>query len=363
MREESVQTQQPFSPQYPTEEDTITIMDILVVLARHLKLIIIIPTIFCIITIIYALFFTSPVYVATAKFMSSGSRDDQSQMLGLAARFGLSTSTSSTPQWSYTDVIKSRTLARKILNRKFDTKKYGIQKPLLQILTYGNEEPSIGMTTLIQAGIGAVQGMIKIKTSGSMYELEISATEPQLATDVAHVVMEELDKYQREYNARKTTETRVFIEERLIETKSELENTEENLKNFREANQNIINSPTLQLAQERLARDVAVLTGVFTTLKQQLETAKIEEVKESDYAVILDPPETPLYPSKPKKKAMVIIAGFLGIVLGIIRAFIGEYVRNSNEKERGKRDNFRFLVRKNMIELLSFNKMKNNTLL
>ena len=60
---------------------------------------------------------------------------------------------------------------------------------------------------------------------------------------------------------------------------------------------------------------------------------------------------------------MVIIAGFLGIVLGIIRAFIGEYVRNSNEEERGKRDNFRFLVRKNMIELLSFNKMKNNTLL
>ena len=47
--------------------------------------------------------------------------------------------------------------------------------------------------------------------------------------------------------------------------------------------------------------------GVFTTLKQQLETTKIEEVKESDYVVILDPPEVPLISSAPKKKKSVIM--------------------------------------------------------
>jgi len=60
------------------------------------------------------------------------------------------------------------------------------------------------------------------------------------------------------------------------------------------------NSPALQLEQQRLTRKIAVLTGVFTTLKQQLETTKIEEVKQSDYVVVLDPPEAPLVVSQRK---------------------------------------------------------------
>ena len=43
-------------------------------------------------------------------------------------------------------------------------------------------------------------------------------------------------------------------------------------------NRRIENSPALQLEEQRLSREVAVLTGVFTTLKQQFETTKIEEV-------------------------------------------------------------------------------------
>ena len=66
-----------------------------------------------------------------------------------------------------------------------------------------------------------------------------------------------------------------FIEDRIINTRMELENAEEAFKNFRDSNRRIENSPTLQLEQQRLAREVSVLTGVFTTLKQQLETTKI----------------------------------------------------------------------------------------
>ena len=77
--------------------------------------------------------------------------------------------------------------------------------------------------------------------------------------------MEELDKHQRSYNARKTKETRQFIDERLLATESELERAEEALKLFREKNRSIFESPQLQLEQERLGRDVAVLISVFTT--------------------------------------------------------------------------------------------------
>ena len=76
--------------------------------------------------------------------MSSGSRGDQSRMMGLASQFGFATPMgSSSPKWSYEEVIKSRTMAKSLLKHRFDTKKYGSDKELLQILTYGDKEPEI----------------------------------------------------------------------------------------------------------------------------------------------------------------------------------------------------------------------------
>ena len=58
----------------------------------------------------------------------------------------------------------------------------------------------------------------------------------------------------------------------------------------------------LQLEQQRLDREVSVLTNVYTTLKQQFETTKIEELRESGHVVIIDPPYVPISRSKPNKK-------------------------------------------------------------
>ena len=104
----------------------------------------------------------------------------------------------------------------------------------------------------------------------------------------------------------------MFIEERIVETRKELELAEEALKNFRDRNRRIENSPSLQLEQTRLVREASVLTGVYTTLKQQLETTKIEEVKESNYVVVLDQPEAPLDRAYPRKK-LAVITGLVGV--------------------------------------------------
>ena len=131
------------------------------------------------------------------------------------------------------------------------------------------------------------------------------------------------------YNKTKTSETRQFIEERIVDTEEELQSAEEALKNFRDQNRRIENSPALLLEQQRFSREVSVLTGVFTTLKQQLETTKIAEVKYTDYVVVLDPPEAPFFPSGPKKKRMVVLAGVLGLGLGTLIGFLKEYAENN----------------------------------
>ena len=129
-------------PPYYFEEDTISLIDIILVLARQLKIIIITPTIICILAIIHVLFIAEPIYISTAKFMSSaGGGIDGSSAAGIAAQFGIVLPTGQSEQkWVYPEIIKSRTLARAILKRKFNTKEFGPQKSLLHILTYGGDE-------------------------------------------------------------------------------------------------------------------------------------------------------------------------------------------------------------------------------
>ena len=179
-----------------------------------------------------------------------------------------------------------------------------------------------------------------------------NAFEASFAAEINQVLIEELDSHQLRYNQSKTSEAKRFIEERIIDTEIELMSAEEELKVFMDRNRRIENSPALQLEQQRLGREVTVLTGVFTTLKQQLETTKIEEVKESDYVVVLDPPEVPLQRSKPNKKRMIILAGILGIGLGMLLAFVREFATNSKKEEKGKMSEAKALVLKKISELI-----------
>ena len=100
---------------------------------------------------------------------------------------------------------------------------------------------------------------------------------------------------------------------------------------------------------------------MFLPLKQQLETTKIEEVKEMDYVIILDPPEVPLQRSKPNKKQMVIVAGIIGLGLGMVFAFIRQFIANRNKEGMIKflKPNCCFLK----VFLISFHGNKNKKLL
>ncbi|MBU36534.1 MAG: hypothetical protein CMG29_04935 [Candidatus Marinimicrobia bacterium] len=359
MDEQQYPPQPPQQPQYYYEEDTISLSDILLVLAKQLKLLIITPLVFGVITAFYVLFMVGPTYVSSAKIMSSSGGSSTSQLQGLAAQFGVAVPGGSEgAQWVYPEIVKSRTLAKSVLKRKFDTEKYGPQKSLLQILTYGDEEPTVSIDTLEIHGANALIDMIEIESQGSFYNLSVSTFEPQFAADLCAVLIEELDRHQRAYKTEKVKETRLFIEGRIVDVQKELEEAEEALKDFVDRNRQIQGSPALLLEQQRLTREASVLTGVFTTLKQQLEMTKIDEVKESALVQVLDPPEAPLYRDKPKRKLSVLLSLILGFGFAVVVAFVKEYASNSDDEEKGKLREITELTKSNIADLLPFRKKK-----
>ena len=324
-------------PHPSPKKDSISLLEIINILKRYWKTLIVIPTIICSIAIYKVVFLAQPFYVATAKIIPSVGSSSTSNLRGLAAQFGLSVpggeETSVTSSWVYPEIIKSRTLARVLLKRNFDTEKFGKDQPLVKILTYSEEEPEFGLAALEKMAVEALLKKINVSKSrqSSILTLEVSAFEPQLAADIIIALIEELDKHQQKFKSTRVTEKREFIEERIEEVQLDLEKTEDALKQFRYRNRQIQNSPSLLLEQERLSREVQVVIGVFTTLKQEYELAKIQEVEEATVVYVLDPPEAPLMKAGPQRRKTVIMAGFLGIGLGVGLVFVREFWKNSSE--------------------------------
>lgn len=323
----------PYPFQY-FEEDTISLWEIMAILKKYIRLILITPSILCTIAIIYVLWIAKPVYTSSATIIPANSESSTSKMAGLASQFGVALpGGGSGTKMVYPEIIKSRTLAKKMIHTPFSTAEFGQNQSLLKILTYGNEEPEFGLDTLeilaIENFIESVSVSEDIKTS--IVTVSINASEPKLAADIANALIKELDIHQKQFNTEQAAKKRIFIEARIKDVNVDLIRAEEALKEFRLQNKNYQDSPSLLLEFERLLREVEVQKQLYITLKQEFEMAQIEEVEESDILYVLDQPEIPLTRSKPNRKLVVVLAGILGLGLGTMGAFVHNWYRTEKE--------------------------------
>ncbi len=356
--EENFKMEAEFNQLDKFEDDSISFLDISFILAENIKTIVFIPLIFSILALIHIFFFTEPIFTSVSKIMSSSSSSSMSEAQGLAAQFGINMASGSQGgehKWAYPAIIKSRTVARKVLRNKFDTNEFGKNKSLTQILTFGNEKQLYQMDTLETMAVDIFLEEVNVSEdmNTGIYTLSVNSSEPKLAYEINKALINELEVFQKEYNKSQRSDARKFIEERINETKLELQKIEDKLKNFLDRNRRIENSPALQLEQQRLSREVTVLTGVFTTLRQQLETTKIEEVKESNYVIIIDPPEKPLIRSKPSKKRILFIYIIFGLIIGIVVGFLTYFFKSTYENEREKFQKIIDVLTENFIDIKS----------
>lgn len=320
-----------------------SLADILLILSKHLGILTLLFILGYAFTYIYIDMKWEPEYISTSQlFIPSDEGSQGSDLSKIANQFGLVTSSSSggnmdiTSAFLYPDIKNSRTFNKIMLDKEFYTERYEKKLPLLAIFTYGDEPEPDNIDTLRISALGRLPNMIDFTAQMGFFHIDVTTDEAKFSKDLADTLLVELDKIQRGFREQKVNEKINFIDKKILIAKSELESIEEQLKTFRERNRNVENSPSLLLTQERLQRDVQVQTGIFLTLKQQLEVAKIEEVQKSSFVQILDPPSIPIKESNPKKRSIYIFGGLVGLFLGIGYAFIIEYFRNKNDIELKK---------------------------
>ena len=306
--------------------------DLYLALARGIKWIIFTPLVFGLLILLYLLI-AKPTYESTATiFPSFGDKGSNSSLLRLASQFGVSIpsqfeDTDFLSADMYPAIVKSRTLANTVLHRKFNSDKYNSKVTLLEILTKPKDYIKTDSSEVISDIIDDfTEEIVKFsqESESPLYTLKVITKEPLLCSQIAKAVIEELDTLQMEFKSEQALQEKVFIEGRIIDIEKELLKAETALERFREQNKQISYSPSLLLEQERLERETQVQTEIFISLKQQYETVKIEEVQDRSFVQVLDEPNIPVEPSKPRKLFALVFAVFGGFTFGVLIAIFKE---------------------------------------
>jgi len=91
--------------------------------------------------------------------------------------------------------------------------------------------------------------------------------------------------------------------------------------------------PQASIELARLTREVMVQEQVFTLLTEEYEKAKIQEVRDTPTVEILDEASLPKTKSFPKRKKIVAIAFVFSLFIGLLLAFLFEYIEGLKGKE------------------------------
>jgi len=389
-----------------TEQDNeINLLDYLIILLKHKKLIIgstcgiaVITTIICLIL--------PPVYQAETRVLPPqqtstslaamiaggiGGTDIASSLIGLK-----------TPAELYIGMVESRTVLDKIINR-FDLMKLYDKKHRI------DAEKEI-LDDILEAAVDSKSGLIIIS---------IEDKDPKRAADMANAFVDELKNLSKGLAVTEAAQRRLFFEEQLKDTKTSLMKAEEAMESFQEktgalqveeqakaviegiaalraqiaakeveikvmktystpndpdlqrseeairglkAEQNKLEvksgsghdplmptgrMPEVGIEYERKLRDVKFNETLFELLTKQYEAAKLDEARDAAVIQIVDTAIPPDKKAKPKTVLVVLIATFLGFLLSIVVAFFTESIRNSS-KDPENRERFN-TIKKNIL--------------
>jgi uncharacterized protein involved in exopolysaccharide biosynthesis len=167
--------------------------------------------------------------------------------------------------------------------------------------------------------IGTKQG-----STDHTLSINIEMQDPLVAAQITDYIVKNLSKYIIDYRTQKAKNDLQFINERHTEAEAKYIRTQQALAMYRDQNK-FLTLESSRSEEERLKADFAIATGVYNTLSQQLEQAKIKVQEKTPIFKIVNPAIVPLEKSKPNITfifmAMALLGGFVGAVIIIMKSF------------------------------------------
>lgn len=251
-----------------------------------------------------------------------------SSLAGLASMAGVNVSGGEMSRL-YPVILASETVLTAVIQRKYATDRFKDSVDLIQYFELDEGSVAKNLDEALKLMKDLMSTSFDVKTN--IVTASVEMREPRLAAVVMNTALSELDLFLREKRSNSATEQRKWIESRRIQVSVELRNAEEALKNFRERNRRVSDSPQLLLEQDRLAREVQVKGTIDLELRKQAEIAKIDEIKQVTTINVLDEGREPVKKDRPKRATNAAIAFFVSLLCSssffATRSLYGDRIR------------------------------------
>lgn len=146
----------------------------------------------------------------------------------------------------------------------------------------------------------------------------ITANMPEAvaAAQMAQATLTLLQRYITEFKIEKVQSNLDFVQERFDEAKRNFEDVQARRARLRDANMNTTRY-SARTEMERLDAEYTLAQGVYTSLAQQVEQAKISVKETAPILTVIKPVTVPYKKSKPQRAMILFAFTFLGAVAGM----------------------------------------------
>jgi tyrosine-protein kinase Etk/Wzc len=375
-------------PTTPGDEDTISLLDLLIVVAKYKVSIVIVPLGSACLAVVVSLLLPN-IYTGTATILPPQQSQSAAAMVlgqlgGLAGLAGGSVGGLKNSNDLYVGMLESRTVADSLIGR-FDLQK------LYDRETMADTRKQLAKNTVVSAGRN---GLITV---------QFDDEDSKRAAEVANAYVEELDKLTQTLAVTEAAQRRLFFERELKKAKVDLTEAELALQDTQEktglialdeqgkaifasvaslraqiaakevelramrtfatdrnadvvrtqqqlaglraelsklertqmAGAGVAQLPTAKLPEVgreylQKLRDVKYHEAVFEILAKQFEAAKLDESRESTIVQIVDQALPPDRKSKPRRSVMVILTFLAMLIITVLWAFVREMIERAS---------------------------------
>jgi uncharacterized protein involved in exopolysaccharide biosynthesis len=314
-----------------TDDGVVSFVALFAALLRQVRTII--TTAVAVIVISVALlFFGGTDYVATSTFLPNTSSDASSRLNGLAAQFGFAVPGSTGESVSfYATLLRSRSLLAEVVVDTYEVPTDDVieRGTLIEFLDIDGETDSERLKSAVNELDSRIG--VAIDFEAGVVTLTTRAGSAALAERINARILELVNEFNLERRQSAATAERAFVENRMAHAQADLTGAERELQSFLERNRTYQTSPQLAFEYQRLQRRVDLQQGVYSTLAQSYEAARIDEVRNTPVVTVIDAPAGSSRPSV-RLISRLFVSCVAGVFLGILIALFQEYL--AAEKRR-----------------------------
>lgn len=165
--------------------------------------------------------------------------------------------------------------------------------------------------------------------------IAVTAGEAGLAAQITQSFLTHLRDRVQVIRTEKAEQNLAFITQRFEEAKSRLRAAEERLAQFTDRNKQI-NSAQLRTERDRLQRQVTFASDLYSQLQSQKTQAEIELQRSEPVVTVVEEPVPPIERSAPRRTLLVLLSLIVGGIVGVCGAFVRWSIKETKEESEGR---------------------------